>query len=383
VTPRRLPSGRWQGVVYLPGSKRRKTATFDLRRDAVAWEQATRTDLRRGVWVDPKHGRTLFEDWLSRWAQARNVEPETAVSDAGMLARHVLPRWSGWPLAAIGRIEVQAWVTGMGRAGTGAATVLKAYGLFAGAMRAAADEDLIARSPCRRIALPEPPAPRLAWWTLEQVEAILGVLAEPHWRCAAALMCWCGMRWEEAAGLAVADVNWLRGEISVHQVVAGRRIKPYPKNGDPGVRTVRMEGPVAELLEPAWRAATTRPAEPLPPGATEPLVWMAADGRPLNYEAWDSYWRDHVRDGTPRRPRPAVPYHAPHVLRHSGASRLVQAGVPLADVGRWLGHGTNSRATAVYAHLCPERSNRTIGEAFAGTTQEPRTATRRSTENPG
>jgi integrase len=42
----------------------------------------------------------------------------------------------------------------------------------------------------------------------------------------------------------------------------------------------------------------------------------------------------------------------PHILRHTCASRLMQAGIPVPEVQKWLGH-SNIRATMRYAHLAP------------------------------
>lgn len=41
-----------------------------------------------------------------------------------------------------------------------------------------------------------------------------------------------------------------------------------------------------------------------------------------------------------------------HLLRHTFASRLVQAGVPLRTVAGWMGH-TTIQTTMRYAHLAP------------------------------
>jgi integrase len=41
-----------------------------------------------------------------------------------------------------------------------------------------------------------------------------------------------------------------------------------------------------------------------------------------------------------------------HLLRHTFASRLVQAGVPIAKVSAWLGHSSIT-TTMIYAHLAP------------------------------
>ena len=43
----------------------------------------------------------------------------------------------------------------------------------------------------------------------------------------------------------------------------------------------------------------------------------------------------------------------PHILRHTCASRLVQAGVNLQTVCEWLGHSSIDM-TMRYAHLAPD-----------------------------
>lgn len=353
----------------IPGSnaegkdRRRVTATFDLATDAGKWVEDTRSDMRRGVWRDPTLGATLLGDWVSDWRRARLVEPETAVHDGYQLRNHVLPHWGNRPVGSIRRIDVQAWITGMIQAGKGQPTIESAYFLLRSILSAAVEEDMIAQSPCRKIKLPDKPSRTIDWWTVEQVETILSRL-DGHWQVVAALMAWCGLRWEEAAGLPVENVNWLRREITVTQVVAARRIKLYPKDGgDAGCRTIRMAGPVAELLEPAWSAAAGA-------GHADGLIWVASDGRPLFYRSWWAYWQRRIagapgRAGVKPRPAAPVPQYSPHSLRKSGASWLVQGGVPLAMVQAWLGHN-NPGSTAIYATLAPDHSNARIGEVLAG-----------------
>jgi len=47
----------------------------------------------------------------------------------------------------------------------------------------------------------------------------------------------------------------------------------------------------------------------------------------------------------------------PHCLRHTCASRLVQAGVDLLTVQRWLGHAS-VRMTLIYSHLSPDQMSK-------------------------
>lgn len=48
-----------------------------------------------------------------------------------------------------------------------------------------------------------------------------------------------------------------------------------------------------------------------------------------------------------------------HTLRHTYASHLAQAGVPLYDISKLLGH-SSIKMTQVYAHLCPESYNKAV-----------------------
>lgn len=48
----------------------------------------------------------------------------------------------------------------------------------------------------------------------------------------------------------------------------------------------------------------------------------------------------------------------PHTLRHTAASWMVQAGVPLYDVARWLGHASIKQVQSTYGHLAPDHLDR-------------------------
>jgi hypothetical protein len=60
-----------------------------------------------------------------------------------------------------------------------------------------------------------------------------------------------------------------------------------------------------------------------------------------------------IDDARVAHPELDIPKHSPHALRHTAASWLVQAGVPLYGVQRLLGHESFA-VTARYAHLAPD-----------------------------
>jgi len=84
----------------------------------------------------------------------------------------------------------------------------------------------------------------------------------------------------------------------------------------------------------------------LPSRFGEGVVFVGAGGQPVNVEALRTAWRRAVRSAGIGRCRF-------HDLRHSAASFMVQAGVPLYDVSKILGH-RDVRMTQRYAHLAPD-----------------------------
>lgn len=68
---------------------------------------------------------------------------------------------------------------------------------------------------------------------------------------------------------------------------------------------------------------------------------------------FDQYWLRHIWDKMKR----VMELHndkqfVPHILRHTCASRLIQRGVPLVMVQKWLGH-ESIQSTMRYSHLAP------------------------------
>ncbi len=74
---------------------------------------------------------------------------------------------------------------------------------------------------------------------------------------------------------------------------------------------------------------------------------------------------------TARTRCPDVPARVhPHMLRHSRAMHLYQAGMPLALLTEWLGHA-NPETTLIYAHADTEMKRHALEKANITTGQSP------------
>lgn len=334
---RKLPSGKFQATVYLPNGKRR-TYSSTLKGEAREWGNQQELKIKRGDWTDPKLARVLFEDWRARWWEARVVEDETRRGDRATL-KHIDPHFAGMPLPSIRRMDVQSWVRRLEQDGVGSHAIRRAYNLLTTCLGAAVLEGIISTSPCRRIDLPATPPKAPAWFTQEQVRDILRELVDAGHRghaVATALMCWTGLRWGEMAGLRVGDLDARRGRVKVVGARTQQGVwKEYPKTSK-SRREVPVPSPVlAQLVEMA---------DGRPP--VEPLFVTSRGRRPLSGANWRRTFKEAVA-------RAGAPAYSPHACRHTAASWLVQAGVPLYDVQRLLGHESHA-TTQRYAHLAPD-----------------------------
>ena len=82
--------------------------------------------------------------------------------------------------------------------------------------------------------------------------------------------------------------------------------------------------------------------------AAEDPLWLNLRGGPLLYQAFMDRWHGLVgRAGLTWTP-------TPHDLRHFYASHLLESGIPVTQVSRYLGHANATKTLTVYAHAIRE-----------------------------
>ncbi len=144
-----------------------------------------------------------------------------------------------------------------------------------------------------------------------------------------------GVRRAELCGLALADVD-----------MSARTIKVMGKGGKE--RVIPFGAHAADAI----RAYAARRGELLRDGT--PFLFLSDRGKPLAGADLYKIVKRYMSRVTQQKKR------SPHVLRHSFATHMLDAGAGLRDVGEMLGHASLS-STQVYTHVTIER----LKEAYA------------------
>lgn len=107
------------------------------------------------------------------------------------------------------------------------------------------------------------------------------------------------------------------------------------------------------------------------PEPAAPMFYVARDHRPapMSDDNVARFLRQHATTARTRCPDVPARVH-PHMLRHSRAMHLYQAGMPLALLTEWLGHA-DPETTLVYAHADTEMKRHALEKAHSATSKSP------------
>lgn len=323
--------------VWVPGTFSSKRAAMRAAIDAEA--EARDAKPKNLAAIDMTWG-----EWCEAWWPTRAIEPATADNEGSMVRNHIAPTWADVPLADINRHDVQAWATGL--TGTlGPASVKRVLGVMVSSLSAAIDAELLDSNPANRIKLPPAPQGKEVYLTRAQFERFADAIPYANDTAIVQMLAGTGMRWGELAGLHWHNLDVDGGMVTVADVASAGEIKPYPK-GRRQRRVPVFEFSFENLVVPAKVVPCNVPHRhgKCPSGLVFPSGTNGAlDDRNFYRRVMEPAMKKADLDGLGA---------TLHDLRHTYASWLVQAGVPLERIALLLGHASTN-TTQIYAHLAP------------------------------
>jgi len=361
-------NGKYQ-VRYFDGLGNRPSKTVDTKREAQAFEDQMRQELRRGEYIAPKTIPTFGEkaaDWFKTTA---NCCPGTAANYRGILDNWLLPRFRNVRLDRIDVQAVEKFRTDIGEK-TGHCNVGQIIAVLGRVLEMArrhkqvrenATDDLPRLGPKAAEIVDDVDVDR---GTVDPAKVLnpaeVGILLnhaengfDRAFLTTAALT---GMRDGELLALRWSEVDLVTAKISVERTLSWARVLPaksetgeraevgpvtprfYPPKTKTSRRTLAIPGQLVSILR-VWKLRC-------PPGKDN-LVFPAPDGTPLH--------RSRALKGSlrPTLRRAKLRPVTLHSLRHSFASALIGNGSSVVEVQHLLGHSSATITLKVYAHFFP------------------------------
>ena len=349
----------YTSVLYVHRGKQ-TSSSFNDHREALRFQDVVNRlgpaeALRIWEVATPGDGHTV-KSFIDEHIDALSgVERKTVAEYRRYLTRDIEPVLGHIPLLTLSRTDISRWVNKMRGAGSSGKTIQNKIGFLSGCLNTAVRQGLMPANPATGVRLPRTVGREMTFLTPEEFAVLRGWFT-PRWWPLLDFLVSSGCRFSEATALKPADVD--RAEGTVRIVRAWKRVP----GGDEGgryeigapktrrsVRTISIPASVLEQLD-----------------YSQQWTFTNSEGGPIRLYSWRSnVWVPSLakaRRKDPENPGKAVLEKAVrvHDLRHTCASWLLGAGVPLIVVSRHMGHEDTATTARVYGHL-----DRTAGQAAA------------------
>jgi integrase len=343
-TIRKLGSGRFQ-VRYRNSAGRMVPGpgTFATKSDAQRWLATAEADQLRGTFVDQRGLRLTFDEWAEEWRAAKpGQRAATLARDRAAIRTHFNPAIGQLRLPAVTPGHVRSMVVAMQTAGLSPKSVLTYIGTLQAIFGAAVDSDLLARSPVRprTLGLAAARKPERPTLSAEELQRLADAMP-PRYRVLVLLAGTVGLRWGEAIGLRVGDIDFLRRRLSVRQTVeevSGHVRVVAATKSEAGKRTFALAAFLVDEL--AAHVAAHRSG-----AGADDLVFLGPKGGILRRSFEARLFRPAVKEaGLPEN----LTFHG---LRHVATTLMIANNEHPKVIQHRLGHADPAMSLRVYGHV--------------------------------
>jgi integrase len=257
------------------------------------------------------------------------VERRTIEDYRKYVSKDIAPVLGDIPLTALTSEDIAQWLQGLRAAGASAKTILNKHGFLSGALNAAVPARIPA-NPAAGQKLYRDERQEMVFLSRDQFALLLKSVTEP-WRPFVEFLVASGCRLGEATALRPGDVDRTDGTVNISR--AWKHSTGHWEIGPPKTRmshrTINLPTSVLNKLD-----------------YNRDWLFVNRTGGPIRHHGFRArvWWPAVQRSGLDPTPRI-------HDLRHTCASWMIAAGVPLPVIQRHLGHESIETTVGVYGHL--------------------------------
>lgn len=375
-------SGLWTAAVALPpdpltGRRRRKVVRAKTKAEVVRRMRAVQLELAAAGDLPTGRAPTLAQ-WLTRWIDqdvAPTRKPATTADYRSVVRTHIVPAIGSRRLDRLTAADVRAVHARVAAAGASTSTAAKVHRVLRAALAAAEREGAAPRNVARLVKAPPSPVRAPRAMSADEARAFLAARAPKGDRARWAVSLMLGVRQGEALGMTLPRLHldapapfvdlarelrrvaWAHGcgPLRAGARPCGRRraadcpdrradvpahLEAERVHGGLWLLRPKTVGSLRRVAVPAALADAL--AEHLAAARPTRFVFESAPGLPVDPRADHRAWRAALAEE-------GLPAMSLHSARHTCATLLLEAGVPLRTAQEILGQ-TQALTTARYQH---------------------------------
>lgn len=308
---------------------KRFCALVDSHGPERALQLAEIADTRR-----PMSNLTVAE-WLDRYIGSRSgVEKKTITEYKRYAKSDIGPALGAIPLSKLTREDIAEWVNAMHDAGAAGGTMQNKHGFLSGALKRAVEDGHLTANPCEGMRLPRTEQKEMVFLTGPEFHLLKAAFSDFYQPFVEFLVS-SGCRANEALALKPGDIDREAGTVRISRSWHRGGPDGYylaPPKTMKAIRTINV--PTSVLAQLDYR---------------HEWLFVTTNGKPVRLYSWRAnVWYKSLAKaqagGLAKSPRI-------HDLRHTCASWMIQAGVPLPVIQRHFGHESIKTTVDTYGHL--------------------------------
>lgn len=351
---------------------KRASKRFDSEPEAEDWVALKRAEMGLGTFIAPSE--TKLGEYIAEWLET-HIEPDVRQRTMDRyisLVAHMKPLLDK-PVQQITATMLKKLYNGIKvkrvhkdpKTGekiiemvpASGETKKKVHNLLHACLEQARIDRIIQTNPAKDVTPPKVTREEVVTFTEDEINAILATAKtmrnlseypEHQWYPAVYMDVVTGIRMSELLGLRWMDVQ--DGNIFIrqglHMAESGQFIFEEPKSAA-GKRKIALPPEYLPILNEHRTRVVKKNPESF---AAESLVFTSLESTPVNPQNWQRFWRKLLHQA-------GVVHKNFHALRHTHATKLLAAGMPLMDVSRRLGHSKPSHTLDLYGHAMPGKDD--------------------------
>lgn len=364
---------RWVGQVQVgfkeDGSRKFVTYYGKSRKEVADKISEARNDILKGSFIKPND--ITVEEWFWNWMvtyKFKNVSSTTYARYLIYMKNHIVPKLGKMRLQDIKAMHIQKILNDCSSGGMGASSVKHIRTIFNQALELAFKQEMIPKNWTDYTTLPKSRKVQdVVVFTREEQEKIIGALKIDPIGILIRLAISTDAREGELLGLSWDDVDFENKTINIRQALVkerkfsedGRKVTGR-ENMIGAVKTLTSNRviPIADnvctalqkykLIQRAFLRSNIRFDDDIPN-----MVFLGVTGSYWDQSNMIKHYCKFLKDLD-------IPYRKFHALRHTFATRIMEANVHPKVAQELLGHASVDITMNVYSHVLPEQKREAI-----------------------